>query len=77
MNAYGTKDHDGDGECGNSARRTILKVGGLHCDGCARTLRHALSSVAGVTEASVDFDNQRAIVVFDPEQASEARPSRT
>ena len=66
-----------DAEGGNNARRAILRVGGLHCEGCARTLRYALSSVAGVTEADVDFKNQRAIVVFDPAQADEAKLRKT
>jgi copper chaperone CopZ len=55
----------------------MLKVGGLHCEGCANTLKNALSSVEGVSEATIDFNNQKAIVVFDPVQTDEANLRKT
>ena len=61
----------------NANRRAILKVGGLHCEGCANTLKNALNLVEGVNEANVDFKNQRATVVFDPTKVDEAKLRKT
>ncbi|HAH66521.1 MAG TPA: hypothetical protein DCL72_13855 [Rhizobiales bacterium] len=33
-----------------------LKVSGMTCEGCARTIERVLSRVAGVESAKVDFD---------------------
>lgn len=33
-----------------------LKVSGMACEGCARTIERVLSRVAGVESAKVDFD---------------------
>ena len=33
-----------------------LKVSGMTCEGCARTIERVLSRVAGVKSAKVDFD---------------------
>ena len=62
---------------GRSTKSVVLKIGGLHCEGCANNLRNALKSVEGVTETDLDFGRQRATVVFRPEQADEAKLRKT
>jgi copper chaperone CopZ len=41
---------------------TALAVGGMTCEGCARTIERVLSRVPGVKSATVDFDLGIAIV---------------
>ena len=36
--------------------QVTLKVSGMTCEGCARTIERVLSRVAGVKSAKVDFD---------------------
>ena len=39
-----------------------LKISGMNCKGCARTVERVLSRVAGVESAKVDFDHGTGIV---------------
>lgn len=41
---------------------TLLRVGGMTCGSCARRVENALRKVPGVTEASVNFASEKAIV---------------
>ena len=42
--------------------QVALKVSGMTCEGCARTIERVLSRVAGVKSAKVDFDLGTGIV---------------
>ena len=42
-----------------------LKVEGMTCDGCVRTIEHKLSSVGGVQYAHVNLGAGKAVVEFD------------
>ena len=46
----------------NRLNRLTLSVTGMHCAGCAASARRALTTVPGVTEASVDFASAIAVV---------------
>lgn len=39
-----------------------LKVTGMTCGGCVKTVKSALEGVKGVTEAKVDLDSGTAVV---------------
>ena len=43
-----------------------LKIEGMTCTSCARTVERALRKVPGVAQASVDFANGKAILEADP-----------
>jgi copper chaperone CopZ len=43
---------------------TVLKVRGMSCDHCVRTVTDALEGVAGVERASVDLKQGRAVVEY-------------
>ncbi|MCE4612965.1 MAG: heavy-metal-associated domain-containing protein [Desulfurococcales archaeon] len=53
-----------------------LKIEGMHCDGCASTVKLGLKEVKGVREAEVDLSTGIATVVIDdslqPEKLLEA-----
>jgi copper chaperone CopZ len=40
--------------------QTKLKIGGMHCQGCARAVSKVLGGVEGVTGVSVDLERGRA-----------------
>jgi copper chaperone len=47
-----------------------LKISGMTCQGCVRSVKSVLESVPGVTTAAVSLQNSEARVVFDPARAS-------
>lgn len=48
-----------------------LKIGGMHCDGCAVTIKSLLEHEAGVRMADVSFKDGTARVLYDPATVSE------
>ena len=56
------------------AMETIeLKVQGMDCDGCVKSVTRMLSSVAGVQSVDVSLAEARAKVTYDPSKASVAQ----
>ena len=49
--------------------RLTLPVRGMHCAACVTKVEGALTSVQGVSEASVNLATERATVAFDPTRA--------
>ena len=47
-----------------------LKVEGMDCQGCVKSVSRMLSGVAGVQQVEVSLDEGRARVTFDPAKAS-------
>lgn len=45
--------------------KTILKIEGMHCAGCAGSIERALSRVEGVRNVEVDREKARAVVEHD------------
>lgn len=50
-----------------------LKVEGMHCDGCAATMRALLERNAGVRKAAVSYGDGEARVLYDPRSVDEAQ----
>jgi copper chaperone CopZ len=46
-----------------------LKIGGMTCQGCVRSVEMKLSKVAGVDSANVNLGAGRATVEFDDSEA--------
>lgn len=46
--------------------KTILKVEGMHCAGCAGSIERALRRVEGVKEVTADLRHKRVTVDHDP-----------
>jgi Cu+-exporting ATPase len=44
-----------------------LRVRGMTCGNCARTVERTLAGTPGVTKALVELQGERAIVEYDPE----------
>lgn len=47
-----------------------LNVTGMTCDHCADTIRTALTTVKGVTDAKVSLGTKQAVVTYDPAQVT-------
>jgi copper chaperone len=45
-----------------------LKVQGMHCGGCVKSVTRVLSGVVGVSSAEVSLEEGRARVTYDPAQ---------
>jgi copper chaperone len=43
-----------------------LKIEGLHCDGCVRSVTRMLTAIPGVERVEVSLAESRAEVDFDP-----------
>ncbi len=55
----------------------IVTIEGMHCNGCAATIKALLDVEAGVKASSVSFDEGRARVLFDPSTTDEHKLAAT
>ncbi|NHI02621.1 Lead, cadmium, zinc and mercury transporting ATPase [Candidatus Nitrosotalea sp. TS] len=46
-------------------RRTVLKIGGMHCAGCVSTIQKCISDVPGVNKVEVNLATEKATLEFD------------
>ena len=53
-------------------KTTILTIEGMHCDGCAATIRALLEREAGVRKAEASYADRQARVLHDPNTTSDA-----
>jgi Cu+-exporting ATPase len=51
-------------------RTTQLSIGGMSCANCSQTITDTLTSLDGVTDATVNFATDEGTVTYDPEQTS-------
>lgn len=47
-----------------------LRVGGMTCPGCARSVKRVLEAVEGVESATVSLERGEALVQFDSDRAN-------
>lgn len=60
-----------------AAQQTVtLAVPGMSCAACPITVKEALSRVAGVDKAEVDYENRQATVTFDDAKTDVAKLTR-
>jgi len=51
----------------------VAAIEGMHCDGCAETIKALLAPEAGVKAANVSFKEGRARVLYDPAVIDKAK----
>ncbi|MEE8436019.1 MAG: heavy metal-associated domain-containing protein [bacterium] len=51
----------------------VLKIEGMHCDGCAERIRTVLEREPGVRSAEVSFTNKQARVKFNLQRVDDGR----
>lgn len=49
---------------------TLIKIGGMSCQGCVKNITGVLGALPGVSSADVDLDAGQAQVAFDPAQVT-------
>jgi copper chaperone len=49
---------------------TVIKVGGMSCQGCVKNISGVLGALAGVSSAEVSLEAAEAKVAFDPQVVS-------
>jgi copper chaperone CopZ len=51
-------------------KQAVLRIEGMSCGHCARTVTEALESVAGVKKAAVDLAGGQAVVDYEESETS-------
>jgi copper chaperone len=51
---------------------TVIKVGGMSCQGCVKNITGVLTGLAGVTSAEVSLDAGEANVAFEAQTVTRA-----
>lgn len=51
----------------------VLTIEGMHCEGCAETIKALLSVEAGVKASTVSFQEGNARVLYDPAAVDEKK----
>jgi P-type Cu+ transporter len=51
------------------SQKARLDITGMHCASCARLIEKSLTKVPGVSEVTVNFAAEKAMVTFDPQSA--------
>ncbi|MCH2221352.1 MAG: heavy-metal-associated domain-containing protein [Dechloromonas sp.] len=46
---------------------TIIRIGGMSCQGCVRNISDVLAGLPGVASADVSLESAEARVAFDPQ----------
>ncbi len=53
-------------------KKLLLKVTGMTCDGCANSVKKALSNVDTVKDVNVDRKNDNVSLTYDEDKVEEA-----
>ncbi|MDE1766622.1 MAG: heavy metal translocating P-type ATPase [Thaumarchaeota archaeon] len=48
-----------------NTKRTVLKIGGMHCAGCVNSIQRSVSEVPGVNKIEVNLATEKATLEFD------------
>lgn len=52
-------------------KTVTFKIDGMHCEGCAQTIKALVATVAGVQVADVSFNDSQARILFEPKSINE------
>jgi len=50
----------------NHSKRTVIKIGGMHCAGCVNSIQGFVSELDGVKKVEVNLATEKATIEFDP-----------
>lgn len=68
--ATGSQDASGGSATPASFQQVVLKVEGMTCAACPKTVRTSLEDVEGVYSAKATFEPPEAVVRFDPDKVT-------
>jgi len=49
----------------NTTKRTVIKIGGMHCAGCVTAIQGYVSDLPGVSKVEVNLANEKAALEYD------------
>jgi len=52
----------------SETKRTLVKIGGMHCAGCVNSIQRRVLNLRGVSKIEVNLANERATLEYDPTQ---------
>ena len=52
---------------------TLIKIGGMSCGGCVKSITGVLTALPGVIRTDVSLEPAQAVVEFDPAQVGRAQ----
>lgn len=58
-------------------KKITIPIAGMHCDSCARNIESRLKKLKGVSNASVNFANEKAVIEFDESKIKENKITET
>ena len=58
---------------GRIVEQASIKIGGMTCDGCVRSVKHVMSKLPGVASFDVSLAQNQVSVNFDPQVIDTAR----
>lgn len=63
---------EGEAQAGSQAKnkKTLLRIGGMHCAGCVNSIQRHVSAVGGVSKIEVNLASEKAAIEFDPARVS-------
>ncbi|MGI0035659.1 MAG: copper ion binding protein, partial [Nitrososphaera sp.] len=47
-------------------KRTVIKIGGMHCAGCVTAIQGYVSELSGINKVEVNLANEKAVLEYDP-----------
>ncbi|MEW6605610.1 MAG: heavy metal translocating P-type ATPase [Thermoproteota archaeon] len=47
-------------------KRTLVKIGGMHCAGCVNSIQRRVSTIEGISKIEINLANERAVLEYDP-----------
>ncbi|HXG07001.1 MAG TPA: heavy metal translocating P-type ATPase [Nitrososphaera sp.] len=47
-------------------KRTLVKIGGMHCAGCVNSIQRRISTIDGISKVEVNLANEKAVLEYDP-----------
>src|SRR5581483_1493085 len=54
------------GSSGQTTKRTVLRIGGMHCAGCVSAIQGYVSELSGISKVEVNLANEKAVLEYDP-----------
>lgn len=58
-------------------KTAVFQIKGMHCDGCANTVKAVVERQPGVQMAAVSYDQGEARILYDPQAIAEDRLAAT
>ncbi len=59
-----SRDNNSD-QTATTTKRTVIKIGGMHCAGCVTAIQGYVSDLPGISKVEVNLANEKAALEYD------------